>query len=83
MSIYLEGMTIEEMEKALKPCPLCGAPARIGRMGNYHLGEWEVQVRCVGCGLRLDWTQRFAYSIGYNAKLDINFLEAWNRRTKA
>lgn len=74
-------MTMEENEKDLKPCPLCEAPARIISW-KIGLDSEETEIRCTGCGLTLNWEQRFVLSRGMRVNADPDFRTAWNRRAK-
>ncbi len=73
--------TFEEQEKMLKPCPLCGAPARITGW-KIGMDREETEVRCTGCGLTLNWTQHFVRSSTKRVNEGPDFRAAWNRRAK-
>lgn len=80
-------MTNEQnLEKQLKPCPLCGGAAKVLEIWYSRYKETTV-VRCEACGLQLSWAvpgqivmtlkgTRFDPAGGISA------VEAWNRRAQ-
>ena len=68
----------------LENCPLCGGEAKIE---SYRIGPgmYEATIVCSCCGLRLEWSQQFAYAIQLNGEkayvpIDLSPVQAWNRR---
>lgn len=80
-----------DINKALKPCPLCGASAIFKYIEQSRSGAFnQAEIECTGCGLVLYWEQEFAIHehvdrLGRVIKTDrvalnIDCIEAWNRR---
>lgn len=74
--------TIQELEEQLLPCPLCGGRARFGHTSS-GLGYTRAEIICSVCRLTLDWEQEFAFSSNASVMLNLNPIEAWNRRYKS
>lgn len=68
----------------LEPCPLCGGEAQIESITRTP-DTFSATIKCLLCGLRLEWSQPIAVGVNLNGSkifvpLDINPFEAWNRR---
>lgn len=78
------------MGETLKPCPLCGGAAAIMQYERSE-GSCRAIIRCVCCGLTLDYTQYFATAPKrplapsddgerVSVALNLSPFDAWNRR---
>lgn len=74
--------TIKELEAKLLPCPMCGGRARVLRI-EAGAGTFRTEIICSVCRLTLDWEQEFAFSSNASVMLNLNPIEAWNRRYKS
>ena len=72
-------MSAEEIK--LKPCPFCGAEAKIkhGFPGQQQKGMRQAVVQCKSCGCRTVTFKQLAYERW--SDVDEQAAEAWNRRT--
>lgn len=73
-------MTYAELEKSLKPCPLCGGPACLVDITSSFRGI-TVTITCSFCGLTLEHTHP---NVGpyFNAVEAKNGIDLWNTRTE-
>ena len=74
-----------DMNMKLGPCPRCGGPAVIDSYMQWADGDESVSVRCLKCGLSLDYfaskyyprtSVKWDYEIGKYIPLD----QIWNVR---
>lgn len=69
----------------LRPCPLCGGRAEI-QCVEQSFAHLKATIRCVECGLTLDWDTPTAYARKQERpcfiKLGPDPFELWNTRTE-